>query len=102
MTKYTLWKIKPSKRAAWEEWCKLVMTIHKKEAIETIIEEDLMRESCFIIGDEYVLYVHDTVKGKEKKPANMSRELNKKHFEVLHDCLERVSNVALIGYDLKV
>ena len=105
MTKYIVWKIKPGKRTVWEKWCKSIMTSHQQEALETLIEEDLVHEKCLILGkgdESYVLYKHQSVRGKEKKPANMSRSLNKKHFEILYECLERVPGATVTGYDLKV
>ena len=103
MTKYTLWKVKPGKRQTWEDWCGRVMSEHQKEAIVTLIEEDLIRESCVLFGsgdESYVLYKHTTKEGCEKKPMNLDRELNRIHKQLLSECLEKVELTP--GYALKV
>jgi hypothetical protein len=105
MTTYTLWKIKPGKRVIWQEWCSEVLEKHYQEAINSIIEEDLIQERCILFGegdDSFLLYKHETAVGKEKKPWNKNRKINHKHFELFHDCLERIPGDPVVGYDLKV
>lgn len=100
---YTLYRIKPGKFQIWREWCDALMTLHKEEAAETLDEEDLIQETCFTFGNKdegFVFYKHKTLPGKEKKPANMERELNKTHFSIFEECLTPVKP-RILGYDIK-
>jgi phage terminase large subunit-like protein len=68
----------------------------------TLEEESLIQERCFIFGESdnsYVVYKHLPEAGQIKKLANMNRELNRKHFEVFHECLEKVKGEMCVGYD---
>ena len=103
MTKYRIYKIRNGKREIWEKWCKEIMK-RREEAVETLVEEDLISEKCIIFGkgeDSYVFYKHETLPNKEKKPMNLSREINRKHKEMLEECLEEVDD-KVVGYDIKV
>lgn len=104
MVKYMLCKINPHKRNVWLDWCNVLMTVSRDEATETLVEEDLLREMCLIFGqgdDSYVLYRHESLPDKEKKPANMGRALNRKHFEVFRECLTPI-DPQTVGYDIVV
>lgn len=90
--KLNLFKIKEGKLDKWLEWGKLLMTIHKDEAIETLKEEGLTYESFTVFeidGNHYTLAM---IEGEEK-PTNMNRELNIKHREVKKECLEKIGPV---------
>lgn len=102
MTKYLILKLKPGKRGVWEAWCKEVMEQHYEETVNTLPEENLKREACFILQNDYVIYLHEAVDKKGKLPPNLENPLNKKHFEVFNECLERVDKNSVIGYDLIV
>jgi len=103
---YSLAKIKKGKRQVWEDWCRKLMTDHYEEGVFSLTEEDLVRERCFIFGkgdDSYVLYQHQTVVGKKKKPFNPDRKLNQEHFAKLLECLESIDGgVVINGYDFIV
>ncbi len=107
MIKYTIFKIKEGKHAAWNKWCVELMKKHYKEGIISIVEEDLMREKCIIVGD-FVFYEHETFPGKKKKPWNPEREINHKHNKIHGECLERVGQIIVEkgkpvpGYDFMV
>lgn len=101
---YTLLKIKPGKREVWLDWCREVMEKHYEEAVDTIIEENLIHERCLIFGagdESFVLYKHQSVEGKEKLPFNPDIELNRIHASKFRECLELIST-GTDGYDLKV
>ena len=103
MTKYRIYKIRNGKREIWEKWCKEIMK-RREEAVETLVEEDLISEKCIIFGkgeDSYVFYKHETLPNKEKKPMNLSREINRKHKEMLEECLEEVDD-KVVGYNIEV
>ena len=100
MKPYTLYRIKEGKRQVWLDWCSEIMASHYDEGAETLQEEDLLREMCIIFGDaeSYCLYIHTPLPGQAKKPAT-ERDLNKKHFEKMDECLERI-RPKVIGYDI--
>ena len=103
--KYTLWRIKEGKRQVWEDWCREIMGKHQEEGVLSLTEEDLVRERCMVFGegnDSYVLYDHQSLEGKKKKPFNSNRELNLKHNRIFHECLVRVNGETTLGYDLRV
>ncbi|KKT14563.1 MAG: hypothetical protein UW76_C0020G0006 [Parcubacteria group bacterium GW2011_GWF2_44_8b] len=103
MTKYKIFKIKKGKREIWEKWCKEIV-MRQEEAIKTLVEEDLINEKCIIFGkgdNSYVFYKHETISNREKKPMNLSREINRKHKEMLVECLEEVDD-KVVGYDIEV
>ena len=96
-----LCRIKLGKRQEWLDWCSLLMTVYLEEARETLGEENLINEMCLVFGagdDSFVVYRHETQSGK-KKPANMERELNKKHFDKFHECLE-IIDPCVEGYSV--
>lgn len=101
MKKYALFKIKEGKKEEWVRWCDELMS-RKNEAILTLQEENLIKEWCVISGD-YVFCGYETVEGKEKLPMNKEREINQKHYQIFHECLETVEGEpAIIGYDIEV
>ena len=55
-----------------------------------------------LVFDEYVVYKHVPEEGKEKLPARNERDINKKHFEMFHECLEVIGRDPEIGYDFKL
>jgi hypothetical protein len=99
---YSLFKVKQGKRAEWAAWCAYLME-HYDEAAATLVEEDLVHEMCQFFekdGETYVVYRHEPRAGKVKKPANMEKEINKKHFEHFYACLEKIPFSAE-GYDIR-
>ncbi len=90
--KIKLYKLKKGKLDKWKEWGKLLLTIYKEEAIETLKEEGLTYEafSVFSINGEY--YTIAMIEGEEK-PTNMDRELNQKHKAIKKECLEKIGSV---------
>ncbi len=96
--KLYLFKVKEGKLETWKEWCNLLMTKYKNEAVETLKEEGVVYEafSIFSINEEY--YTIAMIEG-EAKPTNMERELNQKHRATKKECLERIDSLE-IGYEL--
>ena len=98
-----LCKLKPGKRQVWLDWCNEIMTRYKDEAALSLVEEDLLREMCVVFGEgdnSFVVYRHQTLPGKVKKPFNPKRELNQEHFKKFHECLEKV-DPQVLGYDIE-
>lgn len=96
--KLYLFKIKEGKFEQWKNWCHLLMTQYKDEAIETLKEEGLSHESFAIFSIDGNYYTLAMVEG-DAKPTNMERELNQKHRTVKKECLERIDSIEM-GYEL--
>jgi len=113
--------LKLEKKNLWKTWCKFIVEKHLEEAKATLREENLIRETNWIIetlqGD-YVYYQHETESGK-KKPWNESHTLNWLHAYIFGTCLsERIegeeaiekmealldssSTNKTVGYDIKI
>lgn len=84
MLKFTLWKIRQGKKEQWLEWCN-ELNERRKEALETLVEENLIREQC-VVFDDYVFYYHESYDGG-KQPMNLDKEINRKHAKMMKDCL---------------
>jgi len=95
--KVYLFKIKEGKLKKWREWCRLLMTKYKNEAIETLKEEGITHEAFLIFPINGHYYTVAMIEG-ETRPTNMERELNQKHKAVKKECLERIEAVE-IGYE---
>ena len=90
--KKSLFKIKEGKTDLWITWCKFVMEKHYEEAVQTIDEEDLVREQCWVLkskNGDYVYYEHEPKPGKVKLPWTREHTLNWLHWYILHACLEK-------------
>ena len=96
--KMYLFKIKEGKLEKWREWCHLLMTQYKDEAIETLKEEDVTYEAFSIFPIQGQYYAVAMVEG-EMKPTNMERELNQRHKAIKKECLERIDLIEG-GYEL--
>jgi hypothetical protein len=61
----------------------------KKEAIETLVEENVLTENITLFkinGETYAVGIMVANKGGIKQP-NMERKINKQHFKVLRESL---------------
>ncbi len=98
MYKGNIFKIKKGKLAQWKRWCNLLATKYKKEAIETLKEENVTHEIFLIFSINKQYYTVGMTKG-EAKPANMERKLNQKHKIMKKECLKRINSIE-IGYEI--
>ena len=91
--KYTLFKVKEGKLNVWKDWCKLLSTEFKDEALKTLKEENLLTEGClvFLIGKEFYVAGYTLENNGGVKPTNLNNDLNRKHLEKRKECLEFVS-----------
>ncbi|MFO0704403.1 MAG: DUF6176 family protein [Candidatus Andersenbacteria bacterium] len=94
----SLFKIKKGKLEAWLNWCKLLHTTYRKDAIRTLSEEGLTHEGfgIFKLNEEH--YTIGFSVG-ENLPANMNKEINQKHRAMKKECLEKIGPVEL-NYEL--
>lgn len=89
--KVNLFKIKEGKLNQWKDWCDLLMTKFKSEALETLKEEKVAYEGCFTFelnSEHYVLGLADG----ECLPAS-DCELNRQHKKHRQECLEFVKTL---------
>lgn len=75
------------------------MTVHRKEAEETLREEHCTHEwlRIFQIGEDW--YAAGYMEG-EVHPANQDRELNRHHRRILQECFETEIPSEVV-YDLR-
>lgn len=88
--KKSLYKIKEGRTELWKSWCNLLMTIHYDEAVQTIKEEQLVREACWFFKvdkDKYIYYEHEPREGHVKLPWSRKHLINWVHFYLLNECL---------------
>lgn len=93
--KLYLFKIKEGKLEKWKEWGSLLVTTHKKEAVETLTEEGLTYEAFCVFQIEGNYYTLAMIEGKQN-PTNMERELNQKHQAMKEECLEKIGSVETV------
>lgn len=84
----------------WTSWC-MELAQHGSEIEETLREEGLLWEGCvtFQIREAWYVALSANTKGQ---PASTEREINKKHREMLRECLgERVQAETLYYFGIK-
>ena len=87
--RYVLLKVKEGKLDQWKQWCNLLMTSRKQEAIDSFKYEGVSSEECHLFkvcNDYYLLGVAEF--DGEHKEANMDLEINKEHKKQKKECLE--------------
>jgi hypothetical protein len=99
--KFVLFKIKEGKLDTWKNWCGVLRTTYKEEALETLKEEGLIYEACVGFEIEGNWYTLGIVQGEEK-PINLERELNIKHRAIRKECLQRVTPDFETWYELSI
>lgn len=81
-------------------WGAEVQLKHKPEALDSLREENCTREifQVFEGNGQWFLICH--MEGENLLPANMEKELNQKHREVIMSCIDRPVESEVV-YDLK-
>lgn len=99
MEKAVLLKVKDGQWENWKAWCAELGTSLRAEAVLTLEEERVIQELTlgFNVDDKH--YIVGFMDG-ECLPANMNREINKRHKEMKHQCLEYQSDVEIL-YNIK-
>lgn len=94
-------KVKPGKEGVIQEWGKKLMTGYAQEAREALREENVSHEFFYLfkIGNDYYIAAH--MEGDNIVPPNLNRELNRKHREVLKECVEEAVELEEL-YDIKI
>lgn len=91
MTKHFLLKVKEGKLKQWKDWCNFLMS-EMDTVKKTLVQENAIGEYgiLFKVGDDYYVYGGTDYRDEPIK-ADMSIELNRKHKEVVTECLEFVA-----------
>lgn len=98
--KLGLLEIDPATVPEWRAWGAAIMGAHQQEAIETLREEALTQEHVFLIEVEEKTYLGFFTEG-EGLPANLERELNRTHKDLLkRSVIRRIEGVPL--YSLRL
>jgi len=88
--KLVKFKIKPGKKEAWLKWIG-EMKRREEEVIETLKNEDVISESCFMSENNQFIYYFMEVEDFErmnKKFKDSQRPIDTEHKKVFNDCLE--------------
>lgn len=91
MKRYVLLKVKEGKLDQWKQWCTLLMTSRKQEALDSFKYENVASEECHLFeveGKHYLLGVAEF--DGEHKEANMDLPINQEHKAMKKECLENV------------
>lgn len=92
MIKANLFKIKKGKVKKWKEWCQLLNTTYRKEAIKTLKEEGLSWEGFSVFELDGKNYTLGFSEGKHLQ-ANTNNKLNQKHKNTKQECLIYIKEI---------
>ena len=90
--KIDLFRVKKNKLEKLMQWGNSIATAHKDEALETLEEEGLIYESCFIFQINGKYYGFAISEG-EYNPTNMRRKFNQIHKAIKQQCVEEIGRV---------
>lgn len=88
--KTVIFKVKNGKLDQWKEWCSKLNISLRMEAIQTLKEENLTLEGCFLfkIIDEYYIFSVSDSDG-EVLPA-LDSDINNTHKLMKSECLDKI------------
>lgn len=95
-----IFKLKKDKVEKFKEWTHLLNTTLRDEAMLSLKEENCSREliQFFEIQGEFYIATH--IEGEDIVPSNKEREINKRHIEIMKECIEeKIATETL--YDIK-
>lgn len=99
-TQVVLCRIKEGKLEKWKAWTTQLQSASRSQAVETLRDEKIIEELAIIFEIKREFYVLGFAEG-EMLPADMSREINKKHKQMREECLEFINNGEVL-YHLKL
>jgi len=73
----------------WRKWTR-ELNHREEEARQTLVFEGIEQETCFVFELNGQHYVAGFVSGIGR-PSDKNNKLNKKHSEMLRECLEKVT-----------
>jgi hypothetical protein len=98
MLRYKIFKVKDGKMSQFRDWC-AELKEREPEVLETLVHENVVCETYyhFEVGSHDYVAGIQWIEGIHEK-ADMSVELNRKHFETLQECLEPVKGTDLCSF----
>ena len=94
-----IYKIKPNKHESLIAWGKELSVNRKEEAIDALKEENCTHEHMELFKIDNDWYVASYMEGENLKPPNIEKEIDRKHKEILRDCIMEKIQTQVI-YDL--
>ena len=96
--RYKLFKVKKGKRDMFIAWTEELQR-RNSEVITTLKYENVAMETMYIfsVSNEWFVIGMQVLVGKHRK-ADMTVELNKRHFEVLTECLVPYNGAVLYEF----
>lgn len=79
-------KVKDGKEQRLLIWLRSLNDV-KDEVLETLVEEEVVREEWWYFTVDNQMYIACTIDG-EAKPSNKHRWLNREHVSVLKECVD--------------
>jgi len=96
-----IFKIKPDKEHVFFDWMEEIH-MRKEEAVKTFEYEGVRREVFVTFknpgGDTYVVGFNEALEAPKKSDKNV--EINRKHAEIMRECLEPISERGTVVLDL--
>lgn len=92
MMRFNIYKVKAGKLDTLRAWA-AELEVRRGEALETMKHERVIYETFVIFKageDWYAVGAQEFY--EERRAADMSVELNRRHFAILEECLETVSD----------
>jgi len=99
-----LFKLKPEKLSVVKDWCEKINSELKKEALNSLAEENCTHEifATFSLNNTHYLVAHmEPIPERELIPSNQNKEINKKHREILKESIEEEIPLETL-YDLRL
>lgn len=97
--RYKLFKVRPDKLSILQNWAE---ELKKREAevLATLEYENVSMETMYLfsVGDEWFVMGMQDIVGEHRK-ADMTVELNQRHFAVLKECLEPHEGAVLYQFE---
>ncbi len=99
-----IFKVRPDKVARVRAWMQELSSARQSEALETLAQENLSRETyALFVDDENTHYlIGMTIGAGRQLPANQELEINQQHSTFKKECLVAFSKTGEILLDLKV
>lgn len=95
MQRAVLLKVKEGQYTTWKNWCAELSTSLLREAELTLQEEQVLQELTLGFEIDDTQYIIGFMDG-DCLPANMDREVNKRHKEMKQQCLEYIGETDVL------
>lgn len=100
---YKFFRVKKGKLQKLIDWARYLSSV-ERDVIDTLNEEGVAEELIRIIhidDSDYALALQEVVISA-RRPADMGKELNRRHRETLEDCLEEIESEELYRFSANI